>query len=162
MKITRLEKNDLSKIKELAHQIWPVAYKEMISEEQINYMLDWMYDVSALEKQCDEGHQFYIVEDKGERQGFLDVEVELNSQKLKVHKLYVLTDKHGMGYGRILLHYAFQLAKEAGLSDVYLQVNRNNPAVHFYQKQGMEIVETADFDIGNGFFMNDFIMSKKL
>jgi ribosomal protein S18 acetylase RimI-like enzyme len=54
------------------------------------------------------------------------------------------------------------LAKEAGLSDVYLQVNRNNPAVHFYQKQGMEIVETADFDIGNGFFMNDFIMSKKL
>jgi len=26
----------------------------------------------------------------------------------------------------------------------------------------MEIVETADFDIGNGFFMNDYIMSKKL
>jgi diamine N-acetyltransferase len=162
MKITRLEKVDLWKIKELAHQIWPEAYKEMISEEQITYMLHWMYDLTALETQFDVGHQFYIVEDKGERQGFLDIEIELSTQKLKVHKLYVLTDKHGMGYGRILLHYAFQLAKEAGLNDVYLQVNRNNPAVHFYQKQGMEIIETADFDIGHGFFMNDYIMSKNL
>ncbi len=162
MKIDLLEIRELHKVRELALKIWPIAYKEMISKEQIEYMLNWMYNQDALEQQHKEGHQFYLISDKDETQGFLDIEIEAENKRLKVHKLYVLTEKHGMGYGRILLHFAFEKAKTEGIKEVYLQVNRNNPAVNFYQKQGMRILETADFDIGNGYFMNDYIMSKEV
>jgi hypothetical protein len=39
-----------------------------------------------------------------------------------------------------------------------LQVNKTNPAFHFYQKKGMYIEEEAIIDIGNGFVMDDYIM----
>ena len=43
-----------------------------------------------------------------------------------------------------------------------LNVNRNNKALEFYKKMGMHIAESGDFNIGGGFYMNDYIMRKKL
>ena len=43
-----------------------------------------------------------------------------------------------------------------------LNVNRNNNAVSFYRKMGMEILGQGDFDIGSGYYMNDYIMSLDL
>jgi hypothetical protein len=39
-------------------------------------------------------------------------------------------------------------------------VNRYNNALAFYQKLGYEILKEEDIDIGEGFFMNDFVMLK--
>ena len=39
-----------------------------------------------------------------------------------------------------------------------LNVNRNNSAVGFYQHLGLKILRQGDFHIGNGFYMNDYIM----
>jgi ribosomal protein S18 acetylase RimI-like enzyme len=43
-----------------------------------------------------------------------------------------------------------------------LNVNRNNKALGFYQKFGFVILREEDIDIGNGYFMNDYIMVCKL
>jgi ribosomal protein S18 acetylase RimI-like enzyme len=44
-----------------------------------------------------------------------------------------------------------------------LTVNRQNfKAINFYFKNGFVIDEVADFEIGNGFVMNDFVMKKEL
>jgi hypothetical protein len=43
-----------------------------------------------------------------------------------------------------------------------LNVNRFNNAQFFYQKKGFQIVETIDIPIGEGYWMEDFIMEKKL
>ena len=40
-----------------------------------------------------------------------------------------------------------------------LNVNRNNKALGFYLHMGMKKASEGDFDIGNGFYMNDYIMS---
>ena len=42
---------------------------------------------------------------------------------------------------------------------VELNVNRNNKAVTFYEHMGMHKDRQGDFPIGNGFFMNDYIMA---
>jgi len=43
-----------------------------------------------------------------------------------------------------------------------LQVNRQNyKAVNFYFKMGFIIESVGDFDIGGGYFMNDFVMVRK-
>ena len=40
-----------------------------------------------------------------------------------------------------------------------LTVNRQNyKSINFYFKNGFVIEKTADFDIGSGYFMNDFVM----
>lgn len=41
-----------------------------------------------------------------------------------------------------------------------LNVNRQNKARIFYEKFGFVIVEEKDIPIGNGYFMNDYVMQK--
>jgi RimJ/RimL family protein N-acetyltransferase len=45
---------------------------------------------------------------------------------------------------------------------IKLTVNRQNfKSINFYFKNGFKIEKVEDFDIGNGYWMNDFIMVKK-
>ena len=39
-----------------------------------------------------------------------------------------------------------------------LNVNRHNRALHFYERMGMRKLREGDFPIGNGYYMNDYIM----
>lgn len=43
-----------------------------------------------------------------------------------------------------------------------LNVNRYNKALEFYLRMGMQIDRSGDFDIGGGFYMNDYILRKSL
>jgi hypothetical protein len=43
-----------------------------------------------------------------------------------------------------------------------LFVNRTNPAVIFYKIKGFYIDQEIDLDIGNGYFMNDYLMKLKI
>ena len=68
----------------------------------------------------------------------------------------------GNGVGKLLLETAFSYAKEKkdkGCARIELNVNRKNKAVEFYRRMGMNIVKEGDFPIGNGYYMNDYIMS---
>jgi predicted lactoylglutathione lyase len=55
-----------------------------------------------------------------------------------------------------------QQAKEAGQLQFNLNVNRFNKAIQFYRKIGFEITDTVDIAIGNGYFMEDYIMEINL
>jgi catechol-2,3-dioxygenase len=48
------------------------------------------------------------------------------------------------------------------LNRVFLNVNRFNKAKNFYEKIGMNICKVEDIEIGNGYFMEDFVMEKYL
>jgi hypothetical protein len=52
--------------------------------------------------------------------------------------------------------------QSAGAVLLYLNVNRHNKARLFYEKLGFIIAREEDNDIGNGFYMNDYVMEKKL
>lgn len=61
-----------------------------------------------------------------------------------------------------MIEKAFDEAKRLfpdGHGRVELNVNRKNPALSFYRHMGMTIASSGDFDIGNGYFMNDYIMA---
>lgn len=45
---------------------------------------------------------------------------------------------------------------------MHLRVNRNNPAVAFYKKMGMTVLKEDNKDIGQGFYMTDYIMTLDL
>ena len=150
-------------IHELAHRIWPPTFKDILSEEQIVYMLDFMYSVPALKKQLREGIEFLIAEDGTGPVGYLGYEAPYRgTSRLKIHKIYLLPHVQGRGYGRILMTAAETAARNRGISVLTLNVNRYNTATGFYQKMGYEIVGEEDIDIGQGYLMEDYILEKNL
>jgi ribosomal protein S18 acetylase RimI-like enzyme len=52
--------------------------------------------------------------------------------------------------------------KQKGATSLLLNVNRNNPTKGFYEKLGFTVIKEEDIDIGNGYFMNDYVMEKKV
>jgi ribosomal protein S18 acetylase RimI-like enzyme len=45
---------------------------------------------------------------------------------------------------------------------LYLQVNKQNNAQHFYSKLGFSVREASILEIGGGYIMDDYIMELKL
>jgi ribosomal protein S18 acetylase RimI-like enzyme len=157
--LRKAKEEDMSIISNLAELIWPQTYSEYISEEQLRYMLDLMYNKGELLSQLQQGYTFLIAEDGIKDVGFACSSlVDAETQTYKLHKLYVLPETHGKGVGKILINEVKNLAERNGGKFLQLNVNRNNKAKDFYLKGGFKIKETVDVNIGNGFFMNDYVM----
>lgn len=152
---------DIKLIHELALKIWPQTYAGIISKEQIDFMMEMMYSETSLQKQINEGCQFVIINENTQPVGFASYQ-ETGPFIFKLHKIYILNNQQGKGTGRFLLNYIMDTIQKQGAGSLQLQVNRNNKAKFFYEKLGFTVIAEADFDIGNGFFMNDYIMEKKL
>ena len=154
--------NDIELIRELTFKVWPQTYSSIISKEQIDYMLEMMYSNKSLALQMAEGSQFIIVQDTKRPVGFASYKpVAINIYKLD--KIYILQTQQGKGIGKFVIDYILQQIKDRGAESLQLQVNRNNiNAKSFYEKIGFTVIQEADFEIGNGYFMNDFIMEKKI
>lgn len=159
--ITKATVDDIPLIRELTFQIWPQTYAPIISPEQIEYMLDMMYSEASLKKQMEEGAQFIFVYENEKPVGFASFQ-ETGAYVYKLHKIYILLSQQGKGTGRFVIDYIIKHIRQRGAISLQLQVNRSNKAKDFYEKLGFTVIREADFDIGNGYFMNDYVMEKDL
>jgi diamine N-acetyltransferase len=150
---------DAELIAGLAEKIWKKHYISIISMEQINYMLRKMYsNESLINQMINEGHMFYIGYDEDKAIAYASVSDRNNN--LLLHKFYVDTESQTKGFGTKMA--ADVLRKYPLKKTMQLTVNRQNyKAINFYFKLGFKIERVADFDIGEGYFMNDFVMGKK-
>ena len=151
-------KTDLPLIQQLVFTIWNIAYKDILSKEQLNYMLDSMHSIPALTKLIDTGHQFIIPYEHGVAKGFACYKIL--PDKVRLEKIYVLPHQHKKGIGKLMMDYIIEKAR--GVNVVELNVNRQNKAVDFYKKIGFKIIKEIDIPIGEGYFMNDYVMQKSL
>lgn len=153
---------DFPAIRDVVYQVWPIAYREMITQEQIAYMLTMMYSDESLMRQVTEEQCVFLVYESPDRiEGFASYS-DLGNGIYKLHKLYVYTTMHGKGLGKVLLQEVKEAVVRAGGSSIELQVNKRNVAQHFYRKHGFEIEQELVLDIGDGFVMDDFIMRWKV
>ena len=151
--------DDINIIGFLAQQIWPHTYGDIVSPEQLKYMLKLIYSPRALRRQMvDEHHQFLIVEQDEEPIGFASWSTSADRGVFKLHKIYVLPGHQGKGLGKTLLQFIFETIRPEGATRLRLNVNRYNKARLFYERIGFAVIGEEDIDIGHGYFMNDFIM----
>lgn len=158
IRIATLE--DIPLVRELTFLVWPQTYRNILTEAQVEYMLDMMYSPASLKKQMEEGCRFIIVYQNEEPVGFASSQM-INETTGKLHKIYVVPAAQGTGAGKLLLQDVYEFIKSKGGMALQLQVNRHNNARYFYEKEGFSVIEEADFDIGNGYYMNDYVMEKK-
>lgn len=197
--ISKASGEDIMCIHDMAQVVFRHTYREILSPEQMEYMMDWMYSPANLQKQLDEGHVYYIAYRDGKACGYVSVQPEgiADDGRLLFHlqKIYVLPSEQGHGLGRALFDRAVAHVRESvhgrevahvqesvhvrestggfeavGRHDaserckarIELNVNRNNPSIGFYHHLGLRILRQGDFHIGNGFYMNDYIMGLEL
>jgi len=165
IKLRKATVDDITAIRNLAWQVFPETYKGLISNEQIEYMMEWMYSVKSLRRQMLEDHHTYILAFNGEDLiGYVSVQPEQCETEPYIYhlqKLYVHPKMHELGVGKMLFQAAIDHVKEVcnnARCEIRLYVNRHNKALHFYEKMGMANIDKGDFDIGKGFTMNVFIM----
>jgi Acetyltransferases len=163
--IRRAGNADLKVIHEMAEIVFRQTYKSILSPEQMDYMMEWMYSLANLQNQVNSGHVYYIAWADDEPQGYVSVRKDSvdadGTEVWHLEKIYVMPSAQGIGLGNRLLETAKQHVRDNKVSvkaRIELNVNRNNPAVGFYRNQRLSILRQGDFPIGNGFYMNDYIM----
>ena len=157
--IRTADRTDAHVISLLAHAIWPDTYGSIIGENQLKYMLNLFYSEASLKKQMDDDqHHFLLALSNAETVGFASYSHGKKTGEYKVHKLYVHPMLHGHGFGKKLLDRIIKDIKPKGATKLVLNVNRHNRAINFYEKYGFKKTGEEDIAIGEGYFMNDYVM----
>jgi diamine N-acetyltransferase len=150
---------DLEVVKQLSHEIWHEYYPAIVTTVQIDYMLHKFHTVAAMLQQMEAGQNFYLILENDTPIGYCSFSAK--EGKAFLHKFYLLAAKRGGGVGSAAFNSLQQLMH--GNKSVSLQVNRKNyKSINFYFKNGFTIEYVKDFDIGNGYLMEDFVMTKML
>ena len=153
--------DDIPLIRQLTFKVWPQTYATLLSQEQIDYMLELMYSEASLKQQIETGCRFIIVYDENDPVGFASYQ-EIKPATWKLHKLYILSSQQGKGTGRFVIDH---IIKEIGLQKakaLQLQVKKDNKAKNFYDKIGFNVIEEIRLEIGNGYVMDDYVMEKTI
>ncbi|MCE2927047.1 MAG: GNAT family N-acetyltransferase [Rickettsiales bacterium] len=151
---------DIPAICDMAERIWRKHYvPEIVTAEQIEYMLPRIYDPALIKKSMTDRRQCFWLMLSGETPiGYAAAEPRGDGGVWFLDKLYVDMDKQRSGLGAMLLNAVLLETKP---SELTLRVNRkNHKAINFYFKHGFYIEGLDCLDIGGGFVMDDFLMRK--
>ncbi len=154
MELKRIELTDVKEFADFASSIWHEYWPCILSEEQINYMVDKFQSESAISDQIkNENYTYYYLVDNAEKIGYTGLSDK--GDYLFLSKLYIKKEFRHKGYGG----KAFDKIKNLGYSRIRLTVNKNNTnSINAYFKYGFKTVNEDVTDIGSGFVMDDYIM----
>jgi GNAT superfamily N-acetyltransferase len=160
----RLENvESLSRIRAVAADVWPKTFREILSEEQIGYMMKMMYSPEVMEKEFSSGYCFDMLVIDGKDAGYMVYSPCADQPRMKLHKLYLLEEYQGKGYGQKMLQHVKESALKSGYTVLVLAVNKQNiKAQRAYLRAGFELEYALKTDIGSGFYMDDYHLICKL
>jgi ribosomal protein S18 acetylase RimI-like enzyme len=162
-KILPTTEEHLPAISALAGLIWRAYYPAISSTEQIEYMLAWMYSLETMTAELRTGIRYKRLLLDRELVGFASFGPTTEPAVIKLHKLYLLPKLHGQGLGTLLLKHCETEARNLGASVMTLNVNKQNArAIATYRRTGFTITQSVVNDIGHGFVMDDYVMTKQL
>lgn len=151
---------DIKTIQNIAFETWPKVYQSIITPKQVEYMLDLFYSENKLlENVTIDNHKFLVIEEDNQPKGFAAIEHDYSQEKTtRLHKLYLLPESHGKGFGKLLLATVVEKSIQNSSEVISLNVNRFNPAIVFYKNAGFVIVGEEKLPIGQDFYMDDYKM----
>jgi diamine N-acetyltransferase len=153
---------DLWQVRELALEIFPLTYREIVEAEQIDYMMEMFYTPENLITQFESGQTFLLLYFEGRPAGYASFTRLGETVDFKLNKIYLDNRLQGNGLGRILLGDVISRVRSSGGMNLQLNVNRNNKAVGFYKAMGFKVKKEEMLDIGNGYFMDDYVLELNL
>lgn len=146
----------------LADEIWHECFADILTQDQIDYMIENFQSKQAMERQmAEEGYLYYLLDVDGEYVGYTAIRAD--GDTLFLSKIYLLADFRGKGISSRVFDFLEDYCKNNKLKSIWLTVNKNNDrAVAVYKKRGFRITREQVTDIGDGFVMDDFIFEKTI
>nr|AGS50328.1 hypothetical protein [uncultured bacterium Ele16D6] len=161
-KIRKATVEDIPMIRSMAEVVFMQTYATINPPEQMEFMMDWMYSEESLRRQMTtDGNVFLVVDGKAYASFRHEGMTEDGRDLFHLEKLYIMPEKQKTGLGKRMFDAVVEEIKKTaeGPVRIELNVNRHNPAVTFYEHIGMHKDRQGDFDIGHGYYMNDYIMA---
>lgn len=162
--IAPVSANDVETIAALARVVWQDAYPAIITQAQIDYMLEQRYNAPQLRKElATPGLWWDRATVDGTLAGFAATQLTATPGEMKLDKLYVDPARQRLGLGGALIAHVAARARREGCATLILAVNKQNArAIAAYRKHGFTVRESVRVDIGGGFVMDDFIMERSV
>jgi len=164
-KIYKATTLDILPIQKIAKTTWPITFANILSKSQLDYMLHMMYNTDVLTSQIQgEEITFWLAALDKVVQGFMAFEPHHPTEaQIKIHKLYILPSVQGKGIGQEFIKNLVAFGNANHFENITLNVNKhNNSATNFYKRQGFEKIKDEIIPIGEGYVMDDYVLSKKL
>lgn len=148
---------EIQDIANLAAEIWHEHFTSIIGKDQVNYMVDKFQSYPALKEQIENGYEYFKVYSGHTFAGYTGIHQEDGT--LFLSKLYIKKASRGQHLSTDVFHYLRELCRERGLSKIWLTCNKYNAnTLNIYNHWGFVVTREQKADIGNGYFMDDFIL----
>ena len=126
---------------------------------------------SVFEEQLpDPNHAFFFIRDDTNVIGFLKLNIDQplpnheHCQCLELERIYLVKSATGKGYGRRVVEFCFEYARQFNKQIIWLKAMDSSEAVFFYEKLGFErcVTSQLDFQLMKKEFRGMVIMKKKI
>lgn len=159
MKFIQAKTDDIALIQQLARTSWESAYAEILSKEQIDYMLAEMYSTAEISSQLtNPNYHYFLIENNEKPVGFIGFQHHYEPGTTKLHRVYLIPEAKGLGFGKAAINFLKEKTGETGNKRIILNVNKNNSSRKIYESQGFKVYDEGVFDIGGGYVMDDYMM----
>ena len=150
--------NEIKDFAKLTSEIWHEYWTCILSDEQIDYMVDKFQSENAITNQINnENYTYFYIMYDNQKAGYIGLSDK--QDYLFLSKLYLKKDYRHKGLGKEAFNFIKQFAQNNGYNKIQLTVNKyNENTINAYNKWGFKTVDSVITDIGNGFVMDDFIM----
>ena len=152
----------VTKVVDMADTIWRECYKGILSDEQIEYMVDkYQSDNVVTRKMINEGYEFYLVNNGSNVIGFISFLKDGN--KLLLTNLYILEEYREKGYCELVIDKVIKNCIDTDIDRVRITLNKlNEEGIKIYTDMGFSKIEEDVQDIGNGFVIDNCLMEKQI
>ena len=149
------EKKQIKEIERLANIIWREHYKSILSDQQIEYMLKNFQSEKVMAAQMNDGYTYFLINDC-ENIGYISYKITENT--IFLSKIYILAEHRKKGHGKAVLEVLKKICVTEKYEKIWLTVNQHNKnTIEAYEKMGFVKDGSQIADIGDGFFMDDYI-----
>ncbi|KMT63331.1 GNAT family N-acetyltransferase [Paenilisteria newyorkensis] len=154
-------KEDSQHISKLAHHIWHEHYPSIITEEQIDYMLNKFQSADTIYSEIMNSTTYLMAYKSTTFVGY--AAFYQKDTELFLSKLYINPAYHKQGIGKQLFTEITQFAEKNNLPSIRLFVNKyNTNSIEAYKKMGFTVEKALITDVGGGFIMDDYTMTYTL
>ncbi len=145
----------------LAQEIWTQHYANIITMDQISYMLERFQSADSIVKDMRSGAVYDIAFLDGEPCGYSAAVPD--DTGLFLSKLYVRQSCRGLGIARAMMDAIEERAGKTNTPRIWLKCNKHNTgSLAAYERLGFCVAYACVTDIGNGFIMDDYALEKAL
>ena len=151
--------NDFKHLEPFAASIWEQHYTPIIGADQVTFMLDKYQSAQAMFDQFSVGYKYALVIFGGQKAGYFAFDGKAKKEVF-ISKLYIHKDFRRRGLGKYILDFIAKEARSLGCAAMTLSVNKDNSdSIQFYISYGFQTIKAQKVAIGEGFYMDDYVMS---